>query len=211
MLKKLLLGLTITLLLFTAIFLFIPQTQMISLAIYHNYIKSSTEFTVDGEILYMNGYICGLTPNQLKKVITNNPQIKTIEMLEVTGSLDDEANFPMAAWVREKGLNTHLNKNSDIESGGTDFFLSGVTRTMDAGAKIGVHSWAEAGTNIEGKDLPKDHPDHEMNRKYIEDMLGNDSFYWYTLYAAPADGMHFMTDEEILKYNMITEPILQSK
>lgn len=47
-----------------------------------------------------------------------------------------------------------------------------------------------------------------MNRSYIEDMLGNDAFYWYTVEAAPADGMHFMTHEEIEAYNMITEPII---
>lgn len=187
----------------------IPEARLIAYVIYYNTITSSTEFEVEGENLYMNGYICSKTPKQLEKIIANNPEIKTIIMQEVTGSLDDEANFPMAEWVRANGLNTHLTEDSDVESGGTDFFLSGNVRTMEDGAKIGVHSWAEAGTSKEAKDLPKDHPDHELNRKYIEDMLGDDEFYWYTIYAAPADGMHFMTTEEILKYNLITESIIK--
>lgn len=187
---------------------FVPDARLLFYIFYHNTIKSSTEFTVEGEILYMNGYICSKTPNQLKRIVEENPDIKTIVMLEVTGSMDDESNFPMAKWVREKGLNTYLTKSSEVASGGTDFFLAGNKRTMENGAKVGVHSWRDP-IGAEAKDLPKDHPDHEMNRKYIEDMLGSDEFYWYTIYAAPADDMYYMSNEEIQKFNMITEPIIQ--
>lgn len=208
MIKKLL-GLFLALaVLIGSLIAFVPEARLIATVVYHNNIKSSTQFTVDEDKLYMDGYICSKTPDHLKKIIAENPQIKTIVMKEVTGSLDDEANLPMAKWVREQGLDTYLTKESDVESGGTDFFLAGNKRTMERGAKIGVHSWAEVGSGIEAKDLPKDHPDHEMNRKYIEDMLGKDDFYWYTIYAAPAEGMYFMNEDEILKYNMVTEDII---
>jgi hypothetical protein len=206
--KGLLILLGLVLLSSAAYFTLTPNGKTLSLVIYHNVFKSSTEFSVDGDKLYMNGYICSKTPDQLEKIINNNPQIKTIVMLEVTGSLDDESNFPMAKWVREQGLNTHLTKNSDIESGGTDFFLSGVNRTMEQGAKIGIHSWRDAISNSEAKDLPKDSPEHKLNKEYIEKMLGNDSFYWYTIYAAPSDGMYFMSNDEIIEYNIVTKPII---
>lgn len=186
----------------------VPQFRMTAEIIILNSINTS-RFEVEGDKLYMSGEINSKTPKVLKKVISENPQVKTIVMLEVPGSLNDEANIPMAKWVREKGLNTHLTKNSDIASGGTDFFLAGNKRTMEDGAKIGVHSWSDS-FGKEAKDIPKKHPDHEMNREYIEDMLGKDDFYWYTIYAAPADDIHYMTNEEILKYNMLTEAIINS-
>lgn len=189
--------------------IFNPQLKMIAYSVFINSIKV-TEFNVDGDKLYMNGEINSKTPKQLKEIITENPKIKTIVMLEVPGSNDDEANFPMARWVREHGLNTHLAKDSMVASGGTDFFLAGYKRTMEDGAKIGVHSWLDVGTGKEAKDIPKEHPDHEMNRKYIEDMLLRDDFYWYTIYSAPADDIYFMTNEEILKYNLVTEPIMKN-
>ncbi|MCM1989163.1 hypothetical protein [Oceanirhabdus seepicola] len=187
------------------VFAFIPQSRMMAYSVFINS-KEITEFRVDGEMLFMNGEINSKTPKQLKKVVSENPQITTIVMLEVPGSNDDEANFPMCSWIREQGLNTHLTKESLVASGGSDFFLAGNERTMEQGAKIGVHSWSDT-SGTEAKDLPKDHPDHEMNRKYIEDMLGKDDFYWYTIYAAPANDIYFMTEEEILKYNMVTQPI----
>ncbi|MCJ8306697.1 MAG: alpha/beta hydrolase [Nitrosopumilus sp.] len=166
-----------------------------------------TEFTVQENILYMNGEINTQTSNQLKTIITSNHQIQVIVMLDVPGSIDDEANFPMASWVREHGLNTHLLSDSHIASGGVDFFLAGNSRTMDNGAMIGVHSWSD-GIN-QAKDIPRDDKSHEMNRKYIQDMLGDDEFYWYTIYAASADDVYYMTNDEILQFGLLTEPILE--
>ncbi len=192
-----------------AAFIFNSQLKMIAYSVFINSINV-TEFKVKGEKLYMNGEINSKTPRQLKEIISQNPNIKTIVMLEVPGSNDDEANFPMARWVRDQKLNTYLTNDSMVASGGTDFFLAGNKRTVEDGAEIGVHSWQEIGTGREAKDIPKEHPDHEMNRKYIEDMLGVDDFYWYTIYSASADDIYFMTNEEILKYNLATEPIMKN-
>lgn len=184
-----------------ALLVFNPNLRMIAEIMYMNTIETTT-FNVEDEKLYMNGEINSKTPKQLKDIITNNPQIKTIVMLDVPGSCDDEANLPMSAWVREQGLNTHLTSSSHVASGGTDFFLAGVNRTMEEGAQIGVHSWSDG--IKEAKDIPKDDSAHEMNRKYIEDMLGKDDFYWYTIYAAPANDIYYMTPQEIKTYGLLT-------
>jgi hypothetical protein len=47
-----------------------------------------------------------------------------------------------------------------------------------------------------------------MNRNYIKDMLGEDDFYWFTIYAAPAGEIYEMTEEEIEKYKLLTKPII---
>lgn len=186
----------------------IPQTRLMATITFLNMI-TTTSFEVDDSNdnqLLMNGDINSKTFKQLKKIVKEHPQITTIVMLDVPGSLDDETNFKMCRWIRDKGFNTVLLKDSHVASGGTDFFLSGVSRTLSEGALVGVHSWRDS-MDREAKDIPKDHPDHEMNRKYIEDMLGKDDFYWYTIYAASADDIYYMTLEEMKGYNMYTSLI----
>ena len=38
-------------------------------------------------------------------------------------------------------------------------------------------------------------------------MLGEDDFYWFTIYAAPADDIHEMSMEEIEKYKLLTKKL----
>ncbi len=163
---------------------------------------TTTEFTVQGDQLLMQGEINSKTLAQFEQVMEENPDINTLVELDVPGSLDDDTMIALAYRVRELGLNTHLTATSEIYSGGVDVFLAGVERTMEDGAKIGVHSWSD-GTN-EAKDFPRDAPEHEQNRLYIERMLGGDAFYWFTIYAAPADDIHVMTDAEIGEYGLLT-------
>lgn len=162
----------------------------------------TTEFQVEGSQLLMQGEINSKTLDQFEEVIAANPGIKTLVELEVPGSLDDDTMIALAYRVRELGLNTHLTATSEIYSGGVDLFLAGVERTMEPGAKIGVHSWSD-GTR-DAKDYPRDSPEHEQNRLYIEQMLGDDAFYWFTIYAAPADDIYLMTDAEIRQYGLLT-------
>jgi len=153
----------------------------------------TTEFVVEGEALIMNGEINSKTLDQFEEVIGENPQITVLIEENVPGSLDDDTMIPLAYRVRELGLNTHLRATSD-------------ERTMEKGAHIGVHSWSDGVR--EAKDYPKEAPEHEKNRAYIEDMLGSDAFYWFTIYAAPADEIHGMTEDEIIEYGLLTQPIL---
>ena len=165
----------------------------------------TTVFTVSRNRLLMNGEINSKTYDQFITIMSQNPQIKVLVEGNVPGSLDDDTMIKLAYKVRALGLDTHLTSTSEIYSGGVDLFLAGVHRSMERGAKIGVHSWSD-GTR-DAKDYPRDAPEHEQNRKYIEDMLGRDNFYWFTIYAAPADGIKMMTVAEIRKYGLVTKPI----
>lgn len=165
----------------------------------------TTVFTVNGSKLLMSGEINSQTYDQFIKVISQNPQIKVLVEGNVPGSLDDDTMIKLAYKVRALGLDTHLTSTSEIYSGGVDLYLAGVHRTMERGAVIGVHSWSDG--RKEAKDYPRSSPVHEQNRKYIEDMLGRDDFYWFTIYAAPADDILIMTTEQIRKYGLLTGPI----
>ena len=163
---------------------------------------TTTEFTVDGSDLIMNGEINSKTLDQFNEVMADNPSITTLIEVDVPGSLDDETMYQLVYRVRELGLNTHLRSDSRIYSGGVDLFLGGVERSIETGAELGVHSWSD-GTN-EALDFPRGSPEHEANRRLIEDMLGADDFYWFTIEAAPAAGIHIMTADEIETYDLIT-------
>ncbi len=97
--------------------------------------------------------------------------------------------------------------NAEIASGGVDFFLAGVKRTRGKNTKIGVHSWGGDGESA--TDYPRGHANHLPYIKYYV-LIGftqkqAEDFYYFTIYAAPANGIHWMTEAEIKKYNMITE------
>ncbi|WP_171173637.1 alpha/beta hydrolase [Ruegeria sp. HKCCD8929] len=162
----------------------------------------TTEFTVKGQQLLMSGEINSKTLNQFNEIYARNPHIKTLVELDVPGSLDDDTMIALAYRVRKLGLNTHLRADSKAHSGGVDLFLAGVNRTIEEGAEIGVHSWSDG--KKDAKDYPRGAPEHEENRKYIEDMLGSDAFYWFTIYAAPADGIHIMSRDEIRRFGLET-------
>jgi hypothetical protein len=103
------------------------------------------------------------------------------------------------------------NPNSDLKildsnkvaSGGTDFFLAGRERTVVNGAMIGVHSWG--GGPKAATELPKKHRAHKKYLEYYRAIDIPEEFYWYTLDAAPASDIHFMTEEEIIKYKIRTK------
>lgn len=187
---------------------YITQTPLVIAKILWMNTQILTEMKVDGPNIIMNGPINSKTYNQFVSLLEENPQVTTLVEENMPGSIDDETMIKLAYFVREHQLNTHLRSTSKIDSGAVDLFLSGVERTMEQGAHIGVHSWSDGGH--EGADFPMDAPQHEANRKYIEDMLGSDEFYWFTIYAAPADGIHEMTEDEIMRYALLTKPIIEA-
>ena len=157
-------------------------------------------FEVKGDIAYMNGVIESGTPATVLELIFEHPEVKTIEMMNVPGSGDDVANLRASLYVRKFGLNTKVNSKSLIASGGSDFFLAGNKRTVEKGSIIGVHSWG--GPGPAAADVPRDAEVHKKYLDYYEKVNIPTEFYWYTLEAAPADGMHNMTEAEIEKYNV---------
>lgn len=183
---------------------FLSPLRELPLILIMNNIETTT-FEVRDNELWMNGEINSKTYDQFVAVLAENPQITTLVEEVVPGSLDDDTMIKLAYFLREKGLNTKLLAHSAIDSGGVDLFLAGVERTMERGAHIGVHSWSDGVRDA--ADYAREAPEHEQNRKYIEDMLGNDEFYWFTIYAAPADGIYEMKEAEIVEYGLLTEPM----
>ncbi|MET4693996.1 hypothetical protein [Endozoicomonas lisbonensis] len=163
-------------------------------------------FTVKGRSAEMRGVIDNTILERLKRLMKEHPQVNRIVMVDVEGSVDDAANLEAARYVRYNKFNTLVPSDGVIASGGTDFFLAGVERTVSPGGRVGVHSWG-TGEDEEyrtAKDFPQNHPEHDKYLDYYRKMGIPADFYWYTLDAAPFDGIHWMDRTELKKYKLIT-------
>ena len=126
--------------------------------------------------------------------------IGTLVFTIVPGSADDDTNLALGRKLRGAGIATYLPARGTVASGGTDLFLSGVRRIVERGARVGVHSWSTDNSSVPSAvSLPRDHPEHEKHLNYYRDMGIPEDFYWFTLRAAPPDGMHWMTEEEMAR------------
>lgn len=161
-------------------------------------------FAAHGTDLVMTGEVDRDTPSKLAAALRAHPKARRIVMECVPGSRDDDANLKAARMVRAARLHTHIVSGGMVASGGTDFFLSGVERTIGEDVYIGVHSWSGDDVGPPAK-LPRSHPEHRKYLAYYREMGIPTAFYWFTLNAAPADGMHDMTDAELERYKVITK------
>lgn len=163
----------------------------------------TASFTVDGDVATMTGAIKGSTPQAVAELIDQHPDLRQIVLLDVPGSLDDVSNLEASRMVRDAGLDTHVPADGQISSGGVDFFCAGVTRTAEPGARFGVHAWGAG--RVDGSEVPEDDPRHDEYLDYYEEMGVPAEFYWFTLSAAPAAEIYWMTEEEIEAYGLLTE------
>ena len=159
------------------------------------------EFTVSGRVARMSGVIGPSTPGRVLELILESPEVEVVELVNVPGSMDDEANLRAARMLHRAGLKTRVAEGGEIASGGVDFFLAGRNRTIRPGAKLGVHSWA-SGDGETGRDLDWDHPGHQMFLDFYDDVGVAPEFYWFTLEAAPAESIHWMTAEELGRFSL---------
>ncbi len=154
----------------------------------------------------MNGTIGGRTLKHFDNLIEKHPNIELIVMENCPGSRNDEVNLKLAKKVHDLGINMQLNSDSEIASGAVDLFLAGEIRTITKGAKLGVHSWA--GNGQEADQLPENSPEHDLYINYYKSIGMTEQaareFYFYTIRAAKANDIHWMTEEEIEYYNMAT-------
>ena len=160
-------------------------------------------FVPNGDEIVLIGDIDRRSLRRFKRVTRANPEIKTLVLEWIGGSVDDEANVKLSRAIHSGGFTTLVPSDGMIASGGTDLFLAGQNRILEPGACVGVHSWA-AGDGREGIDLPRNAPEHQIYLRYYRDIGIPQGFYWFTLDAAPAAGMHWMTAREVASFGLST-------
>ncbi|MCU7922024.1 MAG: hypothetical protein KZQ88_04935 [Candidatus Thiodiazotropha sp. (ex Dulcina madagascariensis)] len=165
-----------------------------------------TEFQLD-EDLRLSGGLGTRAYNQVFDLVKNHPEVTIIVEGSISGSIHDDINMQTGRLIRKSGLSTHLLGTSDIASGAVDLFCSGNQRTMEDGAAFGVHSWSD-GEGIEAGSLPVDSPLHNAQIAYFNEMLGEPvgkDFYFFTIHAAPADDIYYMSRSEIESFGILTD------
>lgn len=163
---------------------------------------SLLRFEVQGERAYGYGTTDDRSINVINKLIKENPQVKTLVLKAMPGTKDADINLIIARRIRKAGLKTHLESDSRIASGAVDLFLAGATRTMECGARIGVHSWAMA---IYEPEAGKYDRRKSRQEDFLRDMGITPDFYVFTRDAAPATNIHIMSAAEINQFNLLSQ------
>ena len=167
----------------------------------------SLDLEVRENLLFIKGVVNSGSRKQVRQELTAAPGIAAVVLTFVPGSADDEENLALGRMLREAGVTTWLPAQALVASGGTDLFLAGQRRIIERGAAVGVHSWStgEGEDAPSGGDVPRDDPQHRKYLDYYRDLGIPADFYWFTLQAAPADSMHWMTEAELAQYSIYTE------
>lgn len=168
-------------------------------------------YEIDGDAVEVEGAVNGRSVGQFTRVLDDHPNIDTVVLRNVTGSIDDEATFEIARIIRARGLATIVPEGGLVESGGVDLFIAGATRHVSDDARLGVHEWQ--GFTSSATDNPTGAKEHDTYVVFYTEMLGaaaGEDFYWFTIQAAPPDGMHHLTGAEIDHYGLTTDPLHRS-
>lgn len=191
----------------TNIIIFISLIASISLL---NSCKDESGFGIfssqDASTVIMNGVIGSKTPKHWDNYVAAFPNTNHIIMKDCPGSEDDEANLVAARKARQQDVSIHLPADAVIASGAVDFYLAGTSRTREAGSQIGVHSWSDG--NNDATAFPVGHENHLPYINYYVEMgfsqTAAEDFYYFTINAASANDIHWMTDAEITQYQLLT-------
>ncbi len=153
------------------------------------------------------GVIGSTTPSVVQDLIDNHPSVTTIVMYACPGSEDDQSNLQASQLIHNAGYKMYLPIDGWIASGAVDMFVAGSIRVIDATFDpVGVHSWSD-GVN-EATDFPVGHVNHLPYINYYVSVgftqQEAEDFYYFTINAAPAAGIHWMTQVEMNQYKIRT-------
>ena len=167
----------------------------------------NSTITVNGNVAEINGTLGSLAYNQILDLNRDERNVHTLLLNIIPGSINDEVNEETGRLIREAGYTTWVKSTSIVESGGVDLFVAGKKRIVESGAILGVHSWCCGENGEDAFEIPANDDQHTRPKQYIIDMLGEPygtNFYYFAINAAPASGIHNLTDAEIEQYRLVT-------
>lgn len=177
------------------------NTQKQSLA---NRENTQLEIYIEQNMAFISGVLGPDLPEQISEMVRQSPNVQTLVLVDIPGSVDQEATMQAARLIRRLGLNTHIARTGYVLSGGVDLFLGGVKRNIGPGAGVGVHSWLDQ-LGVDPKELNLADPIHATYVNFYLEMGVPERFYWFSLDAAPAERVYFMSPEEIYDFQIATD------
>lgn len=167
-------------------------------------VNDELNFEVDKNTAYISGILNSNLVSQLSDFIKQNPNVTDLVLVDIPGSVDQHATMEGARLIRRLGLNTHIAQTGYVLSGGVDLFLGGVERTIGAGAGVGVHAWSD-GSRMKAANVNVADSIHAVYVNFYLEMGVPERFYWFSLDAAPADRVYFLSPEETYDYQLATQ------
>lgn len=155
---------------------------------------------------FLSGTMAGQATCKLRALSRDNPEIETLVLADVPGTVDLIDTQAATRLVRKKGWNTVVPSTGLIASGGVMLFLGGVEREVVPGGQVGVHAWSQPGGGGVLFSSPENIPANaERAFRQIYRALGIDpAFYDFQVSAAPARDIHWMTREELRQWGVVT-------
>lgn len=151
------------------------------------------------------GDVDSYTPGEFRRMIAAWPGLRTLEIVECGGTVDDQANLALARMIRGAGLDTHVPAGGSARSGGVELFMAGVRRSADADAEFIVHAWLDE-LGREASEAPADDPAHAAYLTYYRDMGLSDQnardFYALTN-SAPHDAPRKLSLAELSRFAVL--------
>ncbi|BDD12518.1 hypothetical protein FUAX_49500 (plasmid) [Fulvitalea axinellae] len=163
--------------------------------------------------LLVTGLLLGDIYSRMVKAIEDYGDIEGIIIGHITGTRDLFETERLGTYVYQKGIKVYLPSGHIAISGGVDMFVSGNPSvilypegaTLDKITKLGVHSWKNRTTGMQGHGLPKNHPKHEQHIKFNESVGMSreeaEKFYFFNM-ETPPERIHYMTEEEIRRFGI---------
>jgi len=164
----------------------------------------SLSLEVEENTAYLSGVLDSNLVADLTDFLAEHPNVTDLVLVDVPGSIDQQATMDSARLIRRLGLNTHIAPTGYVLSGGVDLFLGGIERTIGAGAGVGIHAWSD-GTRINASSANVADPIHATYVNFYLEMGVPERFYWFSLTAAPADRVYFLSPEEVYDLQLATQ------
>ena len=166
-------------------------------------VEHDVTFNVQGKAAYVTGTTDSNSHNLVKDFVRENPNVKTLILQAMPGTMDMDTNRRVVMDIRAAKLATHVPANGRIASGAVDWFIAGSPRTIECGAMIGVHSWGSK----TGERGDKTFYDGQLRtqRWFLSKMSIDPDFYEFTRNAAGPDDIYWLSVEEMLRYRLIDE------
>ena len=172
---------------------------------------SALSFDEEHGAVSISGTLGTRTYNQLFGLLSSGKRVQTVNLINVTGSINDEINMQTGRLIRNFNLNTYVPAGSTIASGGVDLFCAGTQRFIHREAQLLVHSWGGQldGAIVSADQLPQTDIRHQQQITYFNEMLGTpmgEQFYWFTIHSASfGEDLHTMTHDEITAHGLVTD------
>lgn len=144
--------------------------------------------------------------NDLADLLSDYFTIEELNIVNANGSTPVQAAFDMGSMLKANDITVNIKENGKVEKNGLYLFLGGTSRTLGAGAKIGVSSW-KTNNQEEAADLAMDDMAHEPYLNYLTkngfSTEKANSFYFFTLGAAPSNDTYWLSASEIDQFGLL--------